>query len=871
MRPEGIRTGRKTSWAALIALFLAPLLIVGALLGLAGGGDEKKVTAAIVNLDEGTEVEGQFVPMGRQLGAALIGREDDNIQWILADVEHGRDGLRSGEYSAVVTIPKDFSSRVMSFAANDPAVAEKADVQIEVSRNAPAFDGDIAQEIARIGMQEINTMLTQQYLGGIYEGFNEVGVQFQQIVDGARQLHDGASQLSDGVDKASDGTGQLADGMGQLSAGGRPLADGGRKLADGGRDLQTGAAQLADGVRQLDQGVQQMAGQLPQLSDGVARLASGANQLLPRVGQYTDGVGQLVGGVGQLSHGLNQVVEGLDKGKQDLARLPELADGARRIADGVEQFATPLGQLDGLITDETLANAQAVRNQLGDVAEFVQTSDDKMQGYADGSLPLPKEVQQMAEQIKADFTCTDTDPDACAEQRRKYEEGVDAALEQGFRGGAARGHELLHRTDPSTGKTYYDLAIEAGGRINKVLDQIVDGLHQAKEAIPQLKQLADGTRQVADGVEQLAHQMPKQMGELREGIAQLRDGAGQIVDKSQPLVTGGRQLADGADQLNSGIQQLASQLDALPAGVHQLADGTSRLADGAGQLSSGVGKYSNGVSEYTRGVGQYVDGVAKASDGADGLAEGMTQLGDGARKLSGGLGTFSDKLAEGKEQLPSYSKSDQDTLAGVVSSPINAKDGLMSRGTIALSAIILVAALWLAALAAFTFVRPVPSDVVLSQASNGRLWLRTVAVPTGVVWASGLVLGAICGWWWEMAVPRTLGMMAILGGLGVVFALTHHALSGWLGNVGRVISLVLLAVTVGLGLSSGLAGWLDVVASVSPAQSGMLLTRSYLAGASVVTSLGVMVFVAVVMATLSWMAIAMRRRLTPASFRLRHA
>ncbi len=871
MRPEGIKTGRKTSWAALVALFLAPLLIVGALLGLAGGADDERITAAIVNLDEGTEVQGQFVPMGRQLGAEMIGRDGDNIRWILADEQRGAERLRTGEYAAVVTIPKDFSERVMSFSANDAATAEKANVQIAVSRNAPAFDGDLPQEIARIAMESLNDTLTGQYLDGIYKGFNEVGVQFQQIVDGAEQLHDGAGQLTDGLGQATDGAAQLADGMDQLTAAAGPITSGGEQLVAGGSEVTSGASQLADGASELDAGVQQMAAQMPQLTSGVQQLVDGANQLLPRVGEYTDGAQQVVGGVDQLRSGLDQMVTGIDAGTADLAQLRQLADGAQQVADGVDQLVTPLEQLDGIITDDMIAQAKALRTQIGDFAEFVEGLEAQLQGYADGSLPLPMQVTDAAAQLKASFRCTVEDPQACEQQRAAFEEGVDQALSLGFRQGAQRGLALLHGTDPATGKTYYELAVAASGQVNAALDQIVGGLEQAQQAIPQLRLLRDGAQQVADGVDQVATQMPAQMGQLRDGLVQLRDGAAQIVEQSQPLVTGGRQLADGADQLNAGIQQLGGQLGALPAGVRQLADGTAQLADGAGELGDGVGQYVDGVGQFADGVGQYVDGVDQAGAGAGDLADGMTQLGDGAGELTDGLGTFADKLADGKEQLPNYSASDRETLADVVSSPIGVGDGLMARGAVPLSAIILVAALWLASLGAFTIARPVPSDVVTSRRSNLVLWLRTTGVPTGIVAASGAVLGLVGGAWWHMSFGRTVGLMAVLAFLGVVFSLAHHALTGWLGHVGRAISLVLLAVTVALGLSSGLPGWLDVVASISPVHSGMLLVRSFLAGAPVVTSVGLMVFVGAVMAALSWLAIAARRRLTPAAFRLHYA
>lgn len=890
MRPEGIKLGRKVSWPALVALFLVPLLVVGSLVGLTSHRNDHRVTAAIVNADAGTEIDGQQVPMGRQLAAAMMDYDGgENIQWILADEASGEDGLATGEYSAVVHIPEAFSKEVMSFAANDADVAEKARVDVLVSRNSPAWDAELAQEIARIATNALNKTLTEQYLDGIYVGFNEVGGQFGQLMDGVDQLDDGASQLADGVGQASDGTVQLSDGLGQLSGASTQIVDGGSQLSAGGGELADGASQLAAGVGELNAGVQEMAGQMPALVDGVGQLASGADQLLPGVAQYTDGVGQLVGGVGQLGDGLDQMVAGMDSAEMDFSEIQQLvdgsaqlADGARQVADGVDQVVTPLEAFDGLITDEMVADARQLADRAQGLGEAVTQADRQMQGYASGELAPPAELDQLAAQLKAGFQCAVEDPEVCEQQRAAFEAGVDQAVYGGFRAGAARGTELLNSTEPESGKTYLELAQEASGPIADQMAQAADGLAQAQQLIPGLMQLRDGAEQVATGNEQLADgialmgeelpkQLTEQMGELRGGLVQLRDGADQIVEQSQPLVTGGAQLGAGATQLNDGIQRLASEVSALPEGVEQLADGTAQLATGATELGSGVGEYTSGVAQYVDGVWQFTDGVGQTADGAVELADGMTQLDDGASQLSEGIGTMSDELAAGADQLPNYSESDRETLADVVSSPIGTDDSLLARGATPLMALALVAGLWLAGLAAFTITRPVPSDVVMSRAPSWLLWLRTVGIPTAVVAGAGAALGVVGGVVLGLGVGRTVGLMALLAFLGAVFALVHHALTGWLGHVGRAISMVLLAVTVALGLSSGVPAWLDVVAALSPLQGGLTTTRGLLAGHGEVTQVLAMVFVGALFAALSWAAIGLRRQLTPAKFQARLA
>ena len=83
MTPDSTKSG-KARWTSLVALAVVPLLAVGALLGLTQRDDDT-VSAAVVNLDQAVTVEGQYIPMGRQLAAAMIDRDGDNINWTLAD------------------------------------------------------------------------------------------------------------------------------------------------------------------------------------------------------------------------------------------------------------------------------------------------------------------------------------------------------------------------------------------------------------------------------------------------------------------------------------------------------------------------------------------------------------------------------------------------------------------------------------------------------------------------------------------------------------------------------------------------------------------------------------------------------------------
>src|SRR5690606_3964751 len=89
-------------------LIVIPVLVMGLLTWAfwAPDSDHGTATAAVVNNDKPVEVNGQMVPLGRELAGSLTHNEDSAFRWVLTDDEDAEEGLKSGKYAAVVTIPE---------------------------------------------------------------------------------------------------------------------------------------------------------------------------------------------------------------------------------------------------------------------------------------------------------------------------------------------------------------------------------------------------------------------------------------------------------------------------------------------------------------------------------------------------------------------------------------------------------------------------------------------------------------------------------------------------------------------------------------------------------------------------------------------
>lgn len=347
------RSGRRVGLLSLIGIVLVPLAIAGVLVWSFWDpqGRVTQMTAAIVNHDEPVTIDGQTVPLGRQLAAGLIGSDDDNFTWLVTDDDDAAAGLADGTYAAVITIPEDFSAQATSGTGDDPA---QADLEVVTSDRGKLVDGAISQAISTAAVAVFNRELTVTTVEQLLGGFTDIHDNLTDAASGAGDLASGTSEFAAGVVTLSSGLGSLASGASELSSGLGTIASGAvdlptqsAQLAQLSAGVASGAAQTASGVSSLAQLAQYMQG----VCAGVIVAPAGTCAALQQ--QLVDGLTTLDGtltstgfatyastaasGTQLLADGLGALVPGLQSAASGAA---ELADGAAQSADGAQQLAT---------------------------------------------------------------------------------------------------------------------------------------------------------------------------------------------------------------------------------------------------------------------------------------------------------------------------------------------------------------------------------------------------------------------------------------------------------------------------------------------------------------------------------------------------
>lgn len=392
----------KTVAKWVFAALLAPLLLIGALLGAMSNADTatERIPIALVNndeiiIEEDENGEETFFLASRPLVLELVGGDDITLDWVITDSERAAELLESGEVYAVFEIPATFSESVKTLDTTSP---EPASFIIRTNPARSYLAGIVAEQIGSQVATALNKEFGKEILAGLFTVIVDLGEAFTEAADGSREIAEGVWELSDGVGELSDGTSELATGYREFDDGLGQYLDGVGQLADGLSTFERetrGLPELATGVRNYTAGVgQTVTGLQTQVDALTLQIANSVDpaeimqltiQRAVLSGLIVE-LSPLVAGGAQLSTQTDRAIDGVRDGlvdTRDGAReladaSGELRDGSGEILSGVRDLNTGVGELD---------------DGVGELAEGVQEFADALtEGAEEIAEETPGEV-----------------------------------------------------------------------------------------------------------------------------------------------------------------------------------------------------------------------------------------------------------------------------------------------------------------------------------------------------------------------------------------------------------------------------------------------------------------------------------------------
>lgn len=238
-----------------------PILYSGFFLGSIWDpyGQTKNLPVAFVNEDKGASLNGKSLNIGESVEKKL--KDNHDLGWEFVSKQQADEGVNSGHFYAVITIPHDFSQKAASITEPKP---QQAVINFTTTPAKNYIGSLVSNQAAAKVKSSVSEQITQAYAKGILENLDKLGI---------------------GLDTAANGASTLHDGLGRLQSGAQTYVGGVKQLAVNQQSLTGGLAQLSDGSRKLQAGLGQLSNNLPtesqlsQLSDGMKKLQSGINQL----------------------------------------------------------------------------------------------------------------------------------------------------------------------------------------------------------------------------------------------------------------------------------------------------------------------------------------------------------------------------------------------------------------------------------------------------------------------------------------------------------------------------------------------------------------------------------------------------------------
>lgn len=238
-----------------------PILYSGFFLGSIWDpyGQTKNLPVAFVNEDKGASLNGKSLNVGESVEKKL--KDNHDLGWEFVSKQQADEGVNSGHFYAVVTIPSDFSQKAASITESEP---QQAVINFTTTPAKNYIGSLVSNQAAAKVKSSVSEQITQAYAKGILENLDKLGI---------------------GLDVAANGASTLHDGLGRLQSGTQTYVGGVKQLAVNQQSLTGGLAQLSDGSRKLQAGLGQLSNNLPtesqlsQLSNGMKQLQSGINQL----------------------------------------------------------------------------------------------------------------------------------------------------------------------------------------------------------------------------------------------------------------------------------------------------------------------------------------------------------------------------------------------------------------------------------------------------------------------------------------------------------------------------------------------------------------------------------------------------------------
>ncbi|MGL5635209.1 MAG: YhgE/Pip family protein [Sarcina sp.] len=240
------------------------------------------IPIGVVNEDFGTVVKGNIVNVGDQIVDQLQNNHD--IGWKFTTIQQGDEGLKNGEYYALIIIPPDFSKDLATLVTSSPI---KPTITYKVNDKTNI----IATKITEVAKNQLVTQINDNFVKVVnqetIELANDLGQKLQENVPVLNQLKTVMDQADTRIGQIKNNVSQSSESASQLSS----------YLGMMKNDLP----QITGQINSLQTVIEASKNLISSTQSSVSSVASGISSNTPALTNLNDEMGKLVSGLKQMN------------------------------------------------------------------------------------------------------------------------------------------------------------------------------------------------------------------------------------------------------------------------------------------------------------------------------------------------------------------------------------------------------------------------------------------------------------------------------------------------------------------------------------------------------------------------------------------
>ncbi len=411
------------------------------------------VSVAVVNKDEGANVEGEEINVGNEIVLSLL--DNKKLGWQFVDEEEALKGVEHGDYYASIIIPENFSQRLSSVLDEEP---EKPILDYYINEKINAIAPKVTSAGASGIVEQIESGFVKVANEAIFTAFNDIGIELETNRESIERLRDSIYQMEDDLPEIERLLGVAGTDLTKVEDSVGKANDGVKRAEDISKDAERMSERLEEMLKESDKSVRTY---VPIIKQDL-RLAQTVIQEIPsitrRISQKGTDVDRLLNGVVDSTAKIDETTKSLQKLADLLEKTNERLTEDRKLEDLIDHLNEQSNKMEDLKTSvesaiETLEKgehigvdiidhinqtAEDVEKQLGELIDIYEKTiipgiEDKMEEIRKNA-PLVKEKLEEAHKIGIDL-----------------QEQVEQWVEEGGRLDLEKQKEILERLQPLVG------------------------------------------------------------------------------------------------------------------------------------------------------------------------------------------------------------------------------------------------------------------------------------------------------------------------------------------------------------------------------------------------------------------------------------